>query len=68
MFWGAHFLFFFFKYCSVRTEKLLKMMLKKSYIFFLNLDIKFKLELSPQNFHNEPLLWLHLGSAFFICA
>ena len=23
--------------------------------------IKFKLELSPQNFHNEPLLWLHLN-------
>ena len=21
--------------------------------------MNFKLELSPQNFHNEPLLWLH---------
>ena len=35
---------------------------KMLYVFlFLNLIIQFKLELSPQNFHNEPLLWLHLG-------
>ena len=33
---------------SIRTEKLHKMKLKKTYIFFPNLIIQFKLELSPQ--------------------
>ena len=44
-------------YCSVRTEKLHKMKLKKTYFF----SSKFKLELSPQNIHNEPLLCILFG-------
>ena len=43
------------------------MKLKKSYIFFQNLIIYFKLELSPQIFHYGALLWLLLGWIETVC-
>jgi hypothetical protein len=51
--------FFFYKYCSVRIEKLHKM---KLIFFLLNLIIQSKLELSPQNVHNRPLPCILFGS------
>ena len=56
IFWEAIFFSNFLKkYCSFCTEKLHKMKLEKSDIFFfLNLDI--------YNVHNGSLLWLHLAS------
>jgi hypothetical protein len=65
MFWGANFFFFFFIYCSVRTKKLHKMRLKKS-VFFLNLIIEFKLELSPQNFHYDILNPFYSDCAHYV--
>ena len=56
MFWGAKkVLKTFYKYCSVRTKKLHYMKLEQHIFFLLDLIIQFKLELSPQNIHNEPL-------------
>jgi len=43
------------------------MKLKKSYIFFQNLIIYIKLELSPQIFHYGALLWLLLGWIETVC-
>ena len=43
------------------TTKKLMVYLVGLWAIFLNLIIQFKLELPPQNFDNEPLLWLHLG-------
>ena len=63
MFWGGKFfLFLFFKdIVASALKSCINEDKKKLYNFFLNLMIQFKLELSPHNFHNKLLLWLHLG-------